>query len=135
MLDANVVVGFLTAEQGSIYELQQRARDSAFQPVVSPYILGEVVDAWSEPYWRRRIAPADVPGPLLAIDEIFEVINVPSVVAGVAPHTGDDAVLAAALVGQVDALVTGDRQLLELRAYQGVRIVTARQFLELLDAT
>jgi predicted nucleic acid-binding protein len=44
----------------------------------------------------------------------------------------DDAILATALSGKADFLVTGDRQLLRLGTYRGVRIVTARDFLTIL---
>lgn len=42
----------------------------------------------------------------------------------------DDWVLATAIAGQAEAIVTGDGDLLELRTYQGVLILTPRQFIE-----
>jgi predicted nucleic acid-binding protein len=47
----------------------------------------------------------------------------------------DNRVLECALEAKADCLVTGDRQhLLPLGTFQGIRIVTAREFLALLDA-
>jgi hypothetical protein len=43
-------------------------------------------------------------------------------------------VLAAAVSADADYLVTGDRQLQRLGTYEGVRIVSPRDFLALLDA-
>lgn len=54
----------------------------------------------------------------------------------IVPVTGDpedDAVLATALLGQADYLVTGDGGLLALGTYVSVGIVTPRRFIELLD--
>ena len=42
----------------------------------------------------------------------------------------DDWVLATAIAGQAEAIVTGDGDLLELVAYQGVAILSPRQFIE-----
>jgi len=42
----------------------------------------------------------------------------------------DDHVLAAALAAKADVIVTGDADLLVLGAYQGIRILTVRAFLE-----
>jgi len=42
----------------------------------------------------------------------------------------DDAVLATALAGDCQCLVTGDNDLLELGEYQGVRVVSPRAFWE-----
>jgi predicted nucleic acid-binding protein len=45
----------------------------------------------------------------------------------------DDKYLAAALEGRAQYIVTGDRPFLALREYKGVRVVTPRTFLEVLD--
>lgn len=55
-----------------------------------------------------------------------------AVVAGVATHPEDDLVLATAISGSADYLVTGDRQLRQLGSFQGVVIVSPRTFLDLL---
>lgn len=47
----------------------------------------------------------------------------------------DDRVLAAALAGEAEAIVTGDDDLLVLGDFEGVRIVTPRGFLELSPGT
>jgi len=45
----------------------------------------------------------------------------------------DDVVLATALAGKADVIVTGDDDLLVLKQFRGIRILSPRQFLELLD--
>jgi len=40
----------------------------------------------------------------------------------------DDAILACALEAEVDYLVTGDADLLELKTFKGLRIITPRDF-------
>ncbi len=47
----------------------------------------------------------------------------------------DDKYLAAALAGRADVVVTGDKDLLGLEDYQGVRMLSPRQFLELVEAS
>jgi predicted nucleic acid-binding protein len=45
----------------------------------------------------------------------------------------DDMVVATAVAARADYLVTGDRRhLLSLREYEGIRIVTPRQFLDVI---
>jgi predicted nucleic acid-binding protein len=53
-------------------------------------------------------------------------------VEGVATHPEDDLVLATAVSGGAQFLVTGDHRLLALREYEGVVIVSVREFLALL---
>jgi predicted nucleic acid-binding protein len=45
----------------------------------------------------------------------------------------DDEVLACALAAKVDAIVSGDRHVLGLKAFQGISILTPSEFLALLD--
>ena len=47
----------------------------------------------------------------------------------VAKDEPDNRVLECAIAGRVDAIVTGDRELLALRAYRGVRILSMRDYL------
>ena len=45
----------------------------------------------------------------------------------------DDVVLATALAGKADVIVTGDNDLLVLKTFRGIRILSPRKFLELVD--
>jgi putative PIN family toxin of toxin-antitoxin system len=47
----------------------------------------------------------------------------------------DDVVLATALAGNADVIVTGDEDLLVLKKFRGIEILSPRQFLKLLDRT
>jgi predicted nucleic acid-binding protein len=55
-------------------------------------------------------------------------------VTGVATHPEDDLVLAAAVSAGADYLVTGDRKLQALDTFEGVRILSPRQFLDMIEA-
>jgi predicted nucleic acid-binding protein len=50
----------------------------------------------------------------------------------VADDEEDDLVLGTAVAANADVLVTGDPGLLRIGEYRGVRIVTAREFLDIL---
>lgn len=63
---------------------------------------------------------------LAAAALLTEPIEVPRV----ARDPDDDYVLATAIAGPAEVIVTGDTDLLELVEHRGVRIVTPRQFLD-----
>jgi predicted nucleic acid-binding protein len=54
-------------------------------------------------------------------------------VVQVASEAKDDPILATALNAGADYLVTGDKALLDLGAFEGTRIVTAAEFVAILD--
>lgn len=52
----------------------------------------------------------------------------------VAADPSDDKILACAVAGSADFIVTGDKHLLSLRDFSGIRIVTPSSFLSILKA-
>lgn len=50
----------------------------------------------------------------------------------VVPDPDDDKFIACALALKAGCVVTGDKALVEVRLYQGIRIVTPREFLEIM---
>lgn len=62
------------------------------------------------------------------------MLKVTEFVSGVATHPEDDLVLATAVSGKADYLVTGDKPLRKtVPKYQGVKLVTPVEFLKVLE--
>jgi putative PIN family toxin of toxin-antitoxin system len=66
---------------------------------------------------------AKLEGNASVVDPDFELNAVPD-------DPDDNCVLECAVVGKADFIVSGDRHLLRLGCYEGIAIVTVRQFLE-----
>jgi putative PIN family toxin of toxin-antitoxin system len=135
-LDANILISGTIVTAGISSRLVDAARARQFVLVTSRPIIDEVIRNLSRDRIRRRyditldeIARVRV---LLEDEAALTTLTVP--VHGVATHPEDDLILATALSGQADYLVTGDRQLLNLGRYQGVRILSPRAFWEVLSS-
>lgn len=135
VLDTNVLasafVGFAKADRAPT-RLLQLWQQQHFELVVSAEILSELQHTFEDPYFSRRLTSEQIDAArhLLLSQATLAMLTVE--VSGMATHSEDDRVLAAAVSSQVDYLVTGDRQLQRLGTYRGVRIVSPRQFLALL---
>jgi putative PIN family toxin of toxin-antitoxin system len=70
---------------------------------------------------------------LFQLNEETEIVTPVRLAERVCRDKDDDVVLATALAGNADVIVTGDEDLLVLRTFRGIRILSPRQFLELLD--
>jgi len=79
----------------------------------------------------RSVATRD-PQAILGILARAEVVT-PAAIAPICRDPKDDMFLATAAAAQADYLVSEDRDLLALRAFQGAEIVTVPQMLHLLD--
>jgi predicted nucleic acid-binding protein len=67
------------------------------------------------------------------LKSMSDIVPLTVTVSGAAAHMQDDVVLATALSGEASVIVTGDREFLQLRQYQGIDIISPRDFLTRLD--
>lgn len=137
VLDTNVLVSGLIGEDkpaSTPGELIRRWRVKAFELVISEYILSELADTLTDPYFVRRLSAEVIAETFnaLQVDATIQPITVP--VSGIASHAEDDAVIATALSAQCKYLVTGDKRLRDRVAYRGTLLITPRQFLEVLES-
>ena len=137
VLDTNVlasgVVGILrpTSTPGELLRFWQGAR---FTLVLSEHIHTELANTFTDPYFRRRLSDGERANFLAGLRREAVTVPITGTVQGVATHPEDDLILATAVSAQADYLVTGDNKLQAVGSYQGVMIVSPRQFLEILAA-
>jgi len=103
-----------------------------YELVISEHILSELQHALAAPYFSRFLSVTDQEEALHTLRIDATIVPITVVVEGVATHPEDDLILATALSGGVDYLVTLDRQLLALASHGGIRIVTPQAFLTML---
>jgi uncharacterized protein len=69
---------------------------------------------------------------LAAYRDLVEVVAPAQITPTVIADPDDDAVLACALAGHADLIVSGDAHLLNLKRFHHIRILTVREALELI---
>lgn len=102
---------------------------------------GESVIIWSRPLQkefnsvlaRRHKGGPATEAALDAFADLCEFVEPEPLSERVCRDKDDDVVLATAVAGRADVIVTGDEDLLDLESYEGIRILGPRQFLELLE--
>lgn len=131
VVDTNVLISALLAEASLPAHLIVLWREGRFDLLTSAGQLDELMRVTRYPKIRERLAPS-LAGRLIneLRDIAVTVKTLPPVKISPDPH--DDYLLAIAVAGGADFLVTGDkRDLLALRHYQGTKIITVRDFLVL----
>lgn len=129
VLDANVLLSALIAS-GSVPALIYRDwEDGRFTLVTSEWRLDELRRATRYPKLRKYVRLHEAGTMVRGIRREAVVLEeLPPV--ELAPGPDDDPLLAAALYGEADYLVTGDGGLLGLERVGRARILGARSFLE-----
>ena len=127
VFDTNVIVAGLVSE-GLCHEVVE-IHLPAHTAILSRILWDELVEKLRTKF---DLAPGDLP--LLDLYHRHAVWVEPQPLTTPACRDADDDwVLATALAGEAEVIVTGDGDLLTLGAYRGVLILSPRQFLERLQ--
>ena len=135
VLDANVFASALVKPAGPPGRiLQLLFADRTFEVVLSESILIELRRCLEYPKLRKfiRLTDEEIDRWLLALELTADMVTPSREVRAISDDPDDDHLLAAALEGRAAFLVTGDRHVLALGEYEGVRIVTPAAFLKIL---
>lgn len=123
VLDANVLIAAFVARGVCAELLEHCVREH--EPVTSAAILEEV---------RRnlvakiKVAASQADQAVSLLRTRLDVVEPLALGAQVCRDADDDVVLGTAIAGQCDAIVTGDRDLLDLGSYREIVIVSPRGF-------
>lgn len=128
--DTNVfLAAFLT--EGVCAKLLVRSRKRQITLITCPFILQEFERILTRKFSATKQEKENA---LTLITEAAQEIVQPSeAVRGVCRDKDDDNVLACALEATADYLVTGDKDLLALKTFRGIRIITPRDVEMLFD--
>ncbi len=125
LFDTNVLIAAFISE-GVCAKLLRRARRREFSLVSSPMILHEFQDVLIRKFSATRRESHEA---LQVIMEAVEAVTQSEqTVTGVCRDPEDDRILGCALAGEADYLVTGDEDLLVMKQFKAIRIITPRDF-------
>ncbi len=131
VVDTNILISALLVEASLSAHLIVLWRQGRFDLLSSAEQLDELMRVTRYPKIRERLAPALAGRLINELRDIAVVLkNLPTVTVCQDPH--DNYLLAMAVAGAADFLVTGDkRDLLGLKLHEGTKIVSVRDFLTL----
>jgi putative PIN family toxin of toxin-antitoxin system len=127
VLDANVYISALLVGRGC-EEILTLGRTGVIQVLSSPEIIDEVASVM-----RRKFhwSPVDIRPFLDEARDLCRMIPFDPAEVEFPADPADAKILACAVAGKADVIVTGDKKhLLPLKRYQGIPIVSPAEFLE-----
>jgi putative PIN family toxin of toxin-antitoxin system len=131
VLDANVIVSGVILSRGVAHEIWEAWRRQAFVLVTSEAIIAEWVVVLQRPKFRDGYGISENQVERLASLVRSNALVVPGdlTIEPISRDPDDDKFLACALEAEADCLVTGDKDLLSLGAYQGLALLRPAEFL------
>ena len=128
MLDPGVIVAALITPAGVCGRVLRGALDSEYTIVVSPELLAELEDVLLREKFRPYLSGAEAATAMSLLARVADLRADPGEVSRISPDPDDDYLIALARAAQVDYLVSGDGDLVQLTEVEPP-IVTPREFL------
>jgi putative PIN family toxin of toxin-antitoxin system len=137
LIDTNVLISYLLQPDapGAVQAVLRAFLQERFTLLVPGALLQELlVTVRGKRRLAKRIPPQDLTTFIAVLEEFGEAVGeISEPIPMVTRDPKDDYLLAYALVGEVDYLVTGDKDLLELQGQiMGLEILTPAQFIDVL---
>jgi putative PIN family toxin of toxin-antitoxin system len=128
VLDTNILASGAISTTGTLGAIVDAWRNGQFKVIVSAPIVSELERTLEKPYFRRYL-PEKLSSRFLKLVQRQAIISPITVsVHGIASHPEDDLIVATAVSANADYLVTGDTRLQHVRTYNGVTILSPKQF-------
>ena len=133
VLDANILIGALITKGTPPDRLYQAWLRGEIELVTSTAQMAEIAEVLARPRLQKYLDAGEAAAIVENIDTRALVLDeTPSV--DLSPDPKDNPILAAAIAGHADMIVSGDkRHMLALEEVEGIPVVTAREALDRLS--
>ena len=125
VLDTNIIISSIFWK-GNPHEVVRKGVLGEYRLVVSAEILDEVANKLRTKFKFPEESIQELVDILLAHSHIVE----PTAKFDVVRDKSDNKIMECAFDGKADYIVTGDPDLLDLKEFKNIRIITAKEFLE-----
>jgi putative PIN family toxin of toxin-antitoxin system len=126
VFDSNVLLAALLFPGGRAATAVENILDGRDDLVLSPPILGEILPVLARKFSRDREELSRV---AVVLGEMGEIVD-PSRRLAVFRDEPDNRILECAVEGKADVIVTGEKAMLALREYGGIRLITLAKYLD-----
>ncbi len=131
VLDTNVLVSGIISH-GPPAQIIDAVYSGRLQLIISPTLLSEFQEVIKRPHIRRKYPALEE-----RLDPLLDYLCTMTIVVPGVPSElftpddpDDDWVIACAIEGQADFIVSGDPHLKALQTVRGIRVLTPRQFVD-----
>jgi putative PIN family toxin of toxin-antitoxin system len=124
--DTNIFVSALAIPGGQAERAIDLVIDARVNLCISKEIIHEVLGVLGRKFSKST---EELSRTAVFLSVLAELV-VPRKKLAILDDEPDNRILECAVMGSADIIVTGDRAMLELQKYQGIRILSLRQFLD-----
>ena len=132
VFDINILVSALIAD-GKPRQLWFRVVRKELNLVLSSKLRSEFLAVISRKKFQHYLTDKDMIDFIMILDNISRFVRPARGVKAIEEDPDDNLILATAIGGRADYIVSGDRHMLDLGEFSGIKIVTAQMMLDIVD--
>mgnify|MGYP006294584567 CR=1 FL=1 len=135
VLDTNIIVSATIDKKSIPNEVLRLWQNGKIKVILSPAIIEEMWHVLFRPNLQKYIKYTDleIKDLLLELQESAILVNPTVKIKVVKKDPSDDKFIAAATTARADYIVSGDQHLLQLGAYNEIKIVSPKEFMEIFE--
>lgn len=136
VIDTDVIVSGTLTPEGHPGHILAAWRDGHFLLVISEEIIAEIKEVLNRPRIRenyRHLTRATIGRLINLLRQHSILVSGVLNLKVVERDPDDDKIIVAAVEGDADIIVSGDNDLLALKVYRGIEIVTPAEFIKLIS--
>ncbi len=130
VLDTNIFVSM--ALGGLVGKINDEWRAGKFILVVSEDIVSEYLEVLQRP--KLHLKSRTIAAIVSRVYRKAEFVTPEEKIFVILADTTDNKFVEAAVTGKTDYIVSGDKHLLDLKEYKSIPIITAREFIDILQS-
>jgi uncharacterized protein len=132
VFDTTILASLSIATQDPLLFLRSATERRLFELCISDFIVDELERTLKKSYFASRLLDQGA-AYLTMLRQVTTLVLMSVAIAGVVSDPNDDPILGTAVSAQADYLVSGDKAVLAVGQFQGIPILTARQFYDVLQ--
>jgi putative PIN family toxin of toxin-antitoxin system len=130
VLDTNVWISGIFFKRGIPSQVLSAWSSGSFEVVFIPETLTELQTKLEQKVRQFKADPALAEEWLTYISTFGQLVSSPGSITGICRDPKDDKFLEAAVSANADYIVTGDKDLLSIKLFRGIEVVSPAEFLD-----
>ena len=126
VFDTNIFISAIVIPKGKAEKAVMRIIEGHDSLIISKEIIDEVLSVLSATFHRDSDAISHT---ALYLSDLAHIVK-PAKRIDVLKDEPDNRVLECAAQGKADAIVTGDKEMLKLKEFEGVKIISLKEYLK-----
>ena len=127
VFDTNIFISAFVIPNSKAEQAMIKIIEGSDTLLLSKEIVGEILSVLSTKFHRDREAISHV---ALYLSELARIVK-PTRKIRLFKDDPDNRILECAVSGKADVIVTGDKEILKLGEYEGIRIISLKEYLEM----